>query len=278
LLRGRAFEARDGDGAEPVVIVDELAAARLWPGQQALGQRFKLGGADSPSPYLRVIGVVASSSPVSKASLFVALNSQRRWPQVYRPLAQTIPRTLVIGAKALRPSAALAIRNAVESVAPQGFDGTVASFRDEMARSSGYTKLRTNGIIVTLIALTAIAIAVVGVYGVMNNSVRMRKREIAIRLAIGADPREVLRFFLMRSALVGVQGIVLGAAGTLLAFALLRGAVLGIARGQLFGGRDLQAAVFALSALAVCAIVTAAGLIPANRAASTEPSVILRED
>jgi putative ABC transport system permease protein len=261
--RGRAIEAGDREGAIPVVVVGEALARQAWPGQDPVGRRIKLGTASSERPWLSVVGVAADVR-------YRELTSPR--PVVYVPWSQATglpPLTLLITRGATRASLPLAdLNRIVREGEPAASVTEGASMRQLIAAS--LTKPRFNAVVLGAIALIALVVAAVGIYGVMASLVRQRVREIGIRLALGARPQDVHRMVLSRGLALAGFGVGAGLA-VALPTARLLGAVL-----YEVSPSDPLAVAAACGILAVVASV--ASYLPARAATRLDPIVVLRSD
>ena len=268
LLQGRDVAAADRVGAPGVAIVNRTLARRAWPGGDALGKRILLGGGASDSVWRTVIGVAGD---VRHRGLDVEPQ-----PEIYLPHAQfpagtgTALRTLRLVLRSERDPVALtsAVRAAVASLDP---DLPLAEVQTmEEAMGSWAAERRLTMLLVAGFAVVAIVLGGVGIYGVMAHMVAQRTREIGIRIAVGAVPREILALVLRQGAWLAGLGI---AAGTL--------AGLGAARllsGLLYGIAPTDVPTFLATAVLLAAVAAAASLLPAVRATRIDPIEALRAE
>jgi len=263
LLRGRDFALRDGPSDRGVAIVNQRLAERLWPAQDPVGKRIAWPSiVGPPRAPLEVVGVAAdtrSRSLVSAAPLLI-----------YLPLLQNYDgRARIIVRTASDPRAALAgIARAVESI-----DKDVAVFgADTMDRyiAESLWQQRTAAGWIGTFSLLALALAAVGLYGVIAQSVAQRSREVAIRIALGAVPRSITGLVLRDAMRLAVAGLALGAAAALALAAVLRS--------SLTAGSAQDALSFLAAALLLVAVMLAASWIPARRAARVDPVAALRSE
>ena len=262
---GRAFADTDTPGSEPVAIVSHALASRLWPGQRGVGQRLRLSAPQGAPPGTQpasalVVGVAADIrhdyADTDLADAYLPLRrSPSPAPFVYVRTAGPLPRleqdlrTLLAG---LDPDMAL--------VTPR----PLADILDQQ-RAGPRFMASTLGLFAGLSA----ALALVGIYGVIAYTVKQREREIAVRIAIGADRGMITRLFLRQGAAVLGVGLAMGIAG-----ALLLGRVL---QAQLFNVRAADPVAIALVAIpfAICGLVAIGW--PARAAASTDPAAALKD-
>jgi predicted permease len=263
LLEGRHFERRDAEGAPLVAIVNETLARRFWPGREALGQRLALAPGE---PWRSVVGVVGdvrqmgASEPV-EAEIYLP---QRQVPS--HPVLR--PRDLVLRV-AVDPLTLVApvreVVHRVDPLQPVALMRTYAEILDEASAGR-----RVQGAVLAALASLSLLLAALGVYGVLAHWVTQRRREIGVRLALGAHPRAVLGAVLGHGARLTALGIGLGLLGC--------AAVAPVVRHLLFEVSPADPGTH-LSVIALLALVAfAACLGPAWRAARVDPAESLRAD
>ena len=267
---GRALTEQDDEGAPPVVAVNETLARSFWPGEGALGKRFKVGAPDSPQPWLTVVGVVedvrqmASDEPV-KAEMYVPY----RQAAVYwksSTYASFAPRDLVVRTSVAPTSLAPAVREAVREVdAYQPVSG-VRTLEEVLGRDTA--QRRVGVILLAAFAGLALLLAALGIYGVLAFFVVQHTPEIGVRMALGASPADMLRMVVGRGMRLALAGVGLGLA---CAVALTR-----LIESQLFGVSATDPLTFAGLALLLAAVALLACLVPARRATKVDPMVALR--
>lgn len=257
LRRGRDFTEADRAGTLPVAIVNETLANRVWPGEDALGRRFRFIGDDR---LYTIVGVAATTK-------YTTLGEDPT-PAVFVPLAQHPSDAMVLFVRSTGdPSAALGL--ALELI--RGIDPHVplvnpSTMADVLGQS--LWAARMGAILLGTLGLLALVLASVGLYGVLTYSVGQRRHEIGLRMALGAARPDVVRLVLREGmTLVGV-GLVLGLGGTLAVSRVVARLLYGITPTDLptFGGVSL---VLVVVALAACGV-------PAFRASRTDPIVALR--
>lgn len=265
MRRGRDFAGADnGTAGEGVVIVDDLLARLLWPGEEAIGQRVRLGrDVESPFEWRRVVGVVAHVQVQS-------LDGDSAG-QVYTPMLQLPPRllSLVLRADSGDPLRLLpAAREAVARLDP-GLALDKIQTLEEVAAASLAART-TVLVLLASFAAVALLLAVVGVYGVMAYSVAQRRRDLGLRLALGAEGRDVVRLVLGQGLALAAAGVTAGGLAALAGSRALAA--------LLYGVEPTDPLTFAALALALLAIALLATWLPARRAARVDPVTALRAE
>jgi predicted permease len=252
---GRDFNAQDTADAPRVVIVNEAMARRYWPGQEAVGKRINRG------QFAEVVGVVRDSKEkgLTKAAR----------PAVYLPLLQEYRPDLTLHVRtSAAPTLLAALRREAQSLDPQlpVYNlQTLAQQKD----GSLYTE-RLAAALLTLFGFLALSLAAVGLYGVLSYAVAERTREMGIRLALGAQPRDLLKLVVGRGLLLTFVGLVIGLGA---AFALTR-----LMEKLLFGVSPTDPLTFAVIPLLLAGVALLACWIPARRATRMDPLAALRHD
>ena len=262
LLAGRLFTIRDDSTAHRVAVVSSKAAKDFWPGRDPLGQRFRL---EAAGPEIEVIGVVNDSRVVT---IFEAPR-----PVAYLPWSQAggAMSTLVVRMASKDPGAAARIREVFASVDPQLTPYGFGWFDDIVHDSpNGLMTVRLGAQLVAAIGILALILTIVGLYGVLSFAVTQETREIGVRMALGAEPRSIIRRVLVRGGRVVGMGML---AGLLLAIAATR-----LAGGLLVGVSPNDFGTFAGVAVGLALIALVAALLPARRAARLDPVQALRAD
>ena len=261
LRAGRAFLDSDREGTLPVVVINENLAHRLWPGGpagQALGKRLRFSSAEG---WLQVIGLVADSRTTG-------LRDPPE-PNAYRPVLQSyVPVMLLHVRTAGDPEPLLEkVRREV-----QAMDSNLPLLEPRtigQVRNLSLWAPRMGAGLLSMFGLLAMVLAALGVYGVVAYSVGQRQREIAIRMAIGASRRDVIRLILRQ----GMRPVVIGiAAGIASALALARAVA-----SLLFGIGTADPFAFGGAALLLALVALAAVYLPARRASGLDPLAALRE-
>jgi predicted permease len=270
VVTGRDFGERDGADAPLAIIVSESLARQIWRDGRAVGERMTFAGA--PDLWGQVVGVVGD---VRHHGLDRPPSPTMYWPaaQVERTESRTLARGLRTMTLVVKTSGATAA--AVDSVRRQlaAVDPTVAlrdvRTMDSIVRGSFAQRGFTTVLAITLSAL-ALALAVVGVYGVLSYLVGRRTHEFAVRTALGARPREVMALAARRGILLVSAGLVMGLVGGLAASRLMGNLLFGVGAGD--------PATFVAVSLLIAVVGLLACSVPAIRAARGEPSHALRAD
>ena len=261
ILMGRDFTEADARDSMKVTVIDERLAREYWPNESPLGKRVRFGPPEDNEPWHMIVGVVGAVKHES-------LNLTRR-KSVYLPHAQVTINGMALAVRAANPeNLAPAIRGQVKAMDPDQPITNMRTMTDVISRSVWQPRLYT--ILFGVFAAVALALASIGVYGVMTYSVSERTREIGIRVALGAQRRDVLK-------LVVAQGMTL----TLIGAGIGLGAALALTR-------LMQTLLFEVSATDPLTFVTLAALLsvvalvacylPARRATKVDPMIALRHD
>jgi putative ABC transport system permease protein len=257
LMRGRVFDAADGEpGALPVAIVDEAAAREFWPGEDPIGRRL---GRPWMNESLTVVGVVGSVLDGELAG-----EADRT---VYTPLGKEPAHTAFVVVNSARgPGIATAIRAAVLAIDSSVPLSDIATVRALV--SGTLAAQRLSALLLTAFGLLALLLASVGIYGVLAYTVEQRGREMALRLALGARGSDLVRMVLGEGLKLTLVGAAIGTAAALAVTRLLSGMLHGI------GATD--PVTIAVVVMVILASATAAVLIPARRASRLDPMQVLR--
>jgi len=263
LLRGRTFDAQDTHGSTDRIVVNEVLARKIFPGENPLGQRILAGENDVQG--WTIVGVVGN---VRARDL-----GAEPEPLIYRCICQShtpfLSRMAFIIRTARDPQAAIrAVEGQVYAVDRNQPVFDVRTMEERLARS--LAPQRFHLLLVGTFAGIAIVLAAMGVYGVMSYLVTRRTREIGIRIAMGARPDQVERLVLGESVALAVVAALAGLGG---AWGLTR-----YLKSMLYGVTALDAATFAAMPVVLIAIAAAAAFIPARRAARVDPMTALREE
>jgi predicted permease len=261
LLRGRFFTKSDRQDTLPVAIVSETIAERVWPGENALGRRLKMGGMDSRDPWRTVVGVVRETR---------YRNLREPAPTLYLPADQFLmtAQTLVLRTAAPLGVVAALSRDRVRSVDPTVHVLRVVPLVELLQRP--LAQPRFNAFLLGVFGSAALLLASIGLYSVMGAYVRQRRAEIGVRVALGATPSDV------RGVVLG-EGLKLAGIGVAVGVAASLGAVY-VLRGWVFGVQGLDLTSMLLAALTLLCASALATYLPARRAALVDPIETLRAE
>ena len=260
LLRGRLFNDVDDDKAPQVAVVDESFARTYWPGEDAVGKRFRRDRAGDP--WVTVIGVVANARTDSLA--------QAAAPQIYVSLYQVPTHHLALFLRGQLDPGTIPeeARQTVQSVDP-----TLPVFGAhtiEETVSASLSQRRFSLQMVALFALTALLLTAIGIYGVISYTVSARTHEIGIRVALGARRSDIQAMVLGQGIKLALLGAAIGIAAALVVSQLMAGV--------LYGVRPGDPATFLVVSAVLFAVALAACYLPARRAVQVDPLVALRSE
>jgi putative ABC transport system permease protein len=242
------------------IVIDEEFARRFWPGEEAVGKRIAMGSEKDPR-FLTVLGVVGRVK-------MDGLSQDSKRVQGYFPFAQ-IPNgsmTVIVKAAGDPNQLIAAVRQKVREIDPDQPIYAIRSMDDIRAESVAPERL--NLTLLSIFAGIALVLAIVGIYGVMSYSVTQRTHEIGIRMAIGAQPRDVFRMIIRQGMMLALIGVGAGLVG---AFLLTR-----LMASLLFGVEPTDPATFAAIALLLTGVALIACYVPGRRATKVDPVVSLR--
>jgi putative ABC transport system permease protein len=259
LLRGRVFTDADTvDNAPSTIIINETMARRYWPNEDPIGKRLKFDDPNFKSPWFTIIGVVGDVRQRGlemPAGLMSYVASAGEWTDDLVIHSKNDPHTLLS-----------AIRAEVRSTDAHLVIGQFSVLSDLLARRESQRKF--NALLLGALAAIALLLAAVGIYGTVSYWVRQRTPEIGIRVALGADQKNIFRLVLGRGMQFVFAGLALGIAGALAATRLLAS--------LLFGVTPSDPATFAAIAALLFLVALLACWIPARRAMRVDPIVALR--
>jgi hypothetical protein len=262
ILRGRSLNAGDTVGSPLVTIVNETAAARYWPDEDAIGKLIQVSGEPAPRQVVGVAAVVKYRDLV-----------ERPYPLAYFSMSQPYPMSeapAVIHVRTrLSPAAVAAhVAREVYRLDPDVPVFDVKSVSRHVADS--YWQQRLIGIVIGILAALALTLGSVGMYGVMAYAAAERTREVGIRMALGASATAVVRLFTAAAARIIAIGVVLGLALSL--------AVTRVMAGLLFGVTPRDPLTFAAAVVLLASVSLLACLAPAVRATRVDPMIAVRAE
>ncbi len=271
ILRGRDVSAMDTADAPGVVLVSDYLARNAWPGEDPIGKRISLDGTDDDPKWVTVIGVVkdtvrsAWNNPPEDE---VYLSVLQRPGLVGSQETQAAYLTFVARADGDPAALAPSLRAAVWGLDPTLPISQVLTMEQIVA--SANARARFQMLLLAAFAVAAALLAAVGIYGVMSYAVARRTREIGLRMALGAKPRDVLRLVVGQGMTVALAGAGVGIAAALLLTRLMSSV--------LYGVRPTDPVTYAGVALLLLAIALLASYLPARRAAHIDPGKALRAE
>jgi putative ABC transport system permease protein len=265
LVRGRGFQPSDRKGTVLVAVIDETMAQRFWPGEDPIGKlvTFNNGDEGEPIEWLTVVGIAEN-----------VRHYQLQTPsriQIYVPMRQAPPMGLSVAVKH-RPGAEAAttqlLRRTVATLQPGIAITNLRPLDDIVGDALGPT--RALGVLIVLFGGCAVLLAALGIFGVLSLTVARRRQELGVRMAIGATPASVLRLVAWYGLGLALVGSVVGLVAALGANRLIGS--------LLFQVNPFDPLVYATVTLALIAVAAVAALVPAMRAAHTDPARVLREE
>jgi putative ABC transport system permease protein len=260
LRRGRLLDAHDAAGAQPAVVISESLAKTRFPNQDPIGKRVHVGPTNQP--WFTIVGVVGD---VKQASLAASqTDAVYTTPEQWYYADDTM--SLVVRARGDAASLAPSVRGAIRSVDKDQPIMRVATMESLLAATAAARRFAL--ILFEAFGLVALVLAAVGIYGVLSGSVAERTREIGIRLALGAQLRDVSRLVVGQGLRLALAGVAIGLTG---AFAVTR-----LMTSLLFGVSATDPATFFLVAALLTAVALLASYVPARRATKVDPMVALR--
>ena len=261
LLRGRSFSDRDGPDGQPVAIINQTAAKTHWPNEDPVGQRFKFANPGSDVPWMTIVGVVADTR---RAGVERPVRTESYQPYTQNPGSMTVLIRTIGEPAAIVP----ALREVVRELDPDQPLARVAALNDLIHNQTAARRFNTG--LLGAFGISAIALTAIGLYSLLAYVVALRRHEMAVRLAIGGSPLDVLRLVVRQVSLAVGVGISLGLAGALTTAQMMRGLLFGVEPWDPVS----QAATLAVLGF----VAVAAAWIPARRAMRVDPALVLRTE
>ena len=260
ILQGRGIDRIDRSGAQPVAVISDSLARKHWPSENPIGKRIKIGGFESESPWLSIVGIVGDVR-------HGGLNNEIR-PIIYLPFAQNPENTLTLVVRSKEDPVALAgalrqIAASMDAAQPLYDVKTM-----EQAISQSLAQPRFTFRLISLFAVLALILASVGIYGTLAYSIVQRIPEIGMRIALGASRVDILRMVCRDGFRLVGFGLLLGIAGG--------AAVSRLIKSLLFGLPPFDPVSYIGVPLVILVVSLIAALIPARRATLVDPLVALR--
>jgi putative ABC transport system permease protein len=262
LVSGRLFDERDRQDTVPVAVVSDVAVRTYWSGQSPIGRRLAVEWADGRPVWRQIVGVVQGTRHFGPEAPQKA--------EIYVPVAQApVPyMTLVVRTHGDPTGLISAVRGQIAAIDPEQAVFGFQTMEELVARSTARRQFQTA--LVTTFALLALLLAGIGVYGVMGYMVAQRRREIGVRLALGAKPRDVIAMVLGNGLWLTLAGVVAGMAGALALSQVLAGFVYGVS--------PLDPATYAAAVAVLVAVAALSAYWPSRKAASVDPLMVLRDE
>ena len=263
LIKGRHLSEQDLNDAAPVVLINQAFARAFFAGQEPLGKRLKMGEtADSPFPWMTVIGVVGD---VKHSSLEAEAK-----PEIYRPFLRQrdTERKMTFVVRTAREPETMtsAVRRQIQSLDSNQPIASVSSMEQLLDRS--FSRRRFSLLLFGVFAIAALALAAAGIYGVISYTVARNTREIGIRMALGAEPRNVMKLVVGQGLALAATGLVIG---LIAASALTR-----LMGALLFGVSATDPLTLIAAPMLLAFVALLACYVPARRATKVDPIVALR--
>src|SRR6185369_3345518 len=264
LRQGRYFEASDNTQSMPVAIVNETMARQYWPGENALGRRFKLGDPDDKeAPWIQIVGIVGD---IRQMGLDEPVKAEMYFPYQQDQTIWYIPRDLVIRTTGAGWQVVPAVRQAIREVDADQPVSNIATMAEVLGTEGAQRRMG----MIMLVGFSALALllASLGIYGVLAYFVTQHTSEIGVRQALGATPRNILFLVLKKGMGLTLAGI---AIGLLASLALTR-----LMKSLLFGVNASDPLTFVTVPVVLALVAFVACLLPALRATRIDPLVALR--
>jgi predicted permease len=263
--RGRMPDTRDGSHTEPVAVINQALAREYFPGADPIGRRVRIFGSE-PGPWLTIAGVVENE----KRPELLREMSWGEPPMLYRPMTQDLRGSVAIAVRTQRDLTGMArtIEQTIAAVDSEVPAGRISSMREVLGANLKYSQFRA--VVLSGFAAVALLLAVAGLHGLLAQYVAQRTQEIGVRMALGAQARDVIRLISVRGGIPVIAGLGIGLA---LAIALTR-----YLASLLFEVQPLDPATMGGASLALIAAAALAIVAPARRAARIDPMVALRDE
>ena len=264
LRRGRVFEATDQLGTTRVAVInDEMVRHYFTDGRDPIGQKVTFGDPTNPaSTWYTVVGIVGNVAQEGVTA--------KPYAQLYLPIAQSTSNSVFVSARTSRDPITLAsaARQSVRAVDPDLLVNEIQPLENRIA--DNIARPRLSVLLLGAFSAIALILAAIGIYGVMAYTVAQRTREIGVRMALGANPRNVQRLIVRQGMLPALVGIGVGLLGAIAASRLIAS--------LLYGVSAIDPVTFVLVPLFLIAIAFLATYLPARRATHVPPTVALQSD
>jgi putative ABC transport system permease protein len=262
LQRGRGLAESDRDTVNVVGVINATFARRAFPNEDPIGKQVQIGG-DSTNPWVTIVGVIPDYRHYRLP--------EPMGPGLYLPIAAYPPytETVAIRVKSGDPATLMpSVRSLLRELDPDMPPYRIVTF--EQAVGQSLWRQRFQGLVIAVFAILAVLLAAVGIYGVISYSVAQRTREFGVRVALGAQMRDIVGMVVRHGALLAAWGVVLGVLGGALLTRFLAG--------LLYATQPRDPAVFSVVALGLGFVALVAASVPAWRATAVDPLVAMRPD
>ena len=271
ILRGRGIDERDTESAPWVVVINETMAHQFWPSQDPIGQMITFDSSPDERPR-QIVGIIKNVKDyeVTRDSMpqaFVAYTqlparTDANWTEA------RVHKSLVIRGHFISKELLESVRKTISELVPDSAVFGVTTVQQTVSDSTWPWSFFSQ--LLGLFAAVALLLAAIGIYGVMSYSVSQRSHEIGLRMALGAQPGQVLGLVLRQAMILSVVGVVIGAASSFLATPLLTV--------YLYGVKPHDALTLTLVSLFLIGVTLFASYLPARRAARIDPMETLRHE
>lgn len=275
LARGRFLGPGDHAHSEPVALINEAAARRYWQGDDPLGSRIRVGvpvtvelADKTPRRIVGIVKDVRESGLDEEPPPILYVPAGQVAPPAVAMLVRLLPVSLIVKVEGSPEGLGESLRKQVWAIDPQQPVGEIATMEQVVTRSLG--SHRFNVLLMACLALLALALAGVGIYGVLSYLVTQRTREIGVRMALGASARNVLQMVVGQGLTPVLIGVAIGTAG---AFGLTR-----LLAGLLVGVSATDVTSFVLAPVVLTVVALLASTVPARRASRMDPLLALRRE
>jgi putative ABC transport system permease protein len=261
LRSGRLLAPADRLDSPPVAMINQAFATRYLAGSDPLGQRLAIGSPDRKRPWTTIVGVVADHRNIGltqspRPEIYIPVRQQTAWNQLFMLVRSETPPT------ALLP----VVRQTVSALDPEQPVYLTQTMDEALAAASFQQRL--SAVLLAIFAGVALVLAAIGIYGVMSYTVTARTQEMGVRLAIGAQRRDVMWLVLGQVLRLAAIGLAIGLATLLVAGSMLEG--------LLYGVRPLDPTTIAIVTVTLAVVALVSAWAPASRAASVDPIEALR--
>jgi putative ABC transport system permease protein len=266
LKKGRFFTRQDGETVERVIIINETMARRFWPGQDPVGRRMKWGGTNSQAPWMTIVGVIADvkHGPLQTETIPQTVEPYLQVGDAMLGLLSSL--TLVVRTDVDPTRLIAAVRREIRALDAALPVANVQTLEQHVHKS--VAPQRFNTFLLAVFALLALILAAIGIYGIMARSVTRRTHEIGVRMALGAQRKDVLWLVVRQGMLLAFSGMAIGMAAAL--------AVTRVLSSFLYNVKPRDPWTFASVAVLLSLVALLACYLPARRATRVDPAIALR--